>query len=206
MTKKFSSFLTEAARRSLSRVQHHLADANVGIITAHRGNYMNKSPQEHAAENNTQNRRLSSDIRSHGFGFHHIRGRYIEKHGTPEAHPVDEHSFLISHPNANKLKGFLTKHGEKYSQDSVFFKHKSSDQAHLIGTKEGVFPGKGVEHPVGKFHANRLPQFHSMLTRGGGKAGQTPATAKGFAFEEYEEFGVYNPVSWFSRRESLFQD
>jgi hypothetical protein len=205
MTRKFSSFLNEAARKSLSRVQSKFANSNVGIITAHRGNYDDKPAEEHAAHNNVQNGYLAKDIRAHGFGFQHIRGRFIEKHGTPAAHPVDEHSFLVSHPNANKLKHFLTKHGEKYGQDSVLFKHKDSEHAHLIGTKEGAFPGKGVEHSVGKFHANRFPEFHSLLHRGGdAKPGKTASTKKGFAFEDYENFGVYMPISWFSRREELY--
>jgi len=61
--------LDEAARRSLSRVSEHVKGRNIGIITAHRGEFT-------AAENNERNKSLGHDIRKHGLGFIHVRGRY----------------------------------------------------------------------------------------------------------------------------------
>jgi hypothetical protein len=160
---------------SLARVHQHTQNRNIGMMTAHRGEFT-------ADENRERNRQLEDDIRKHGFGFTHVKGRYIENHGTPQARPVDEHSYLIHGKAGNdngELKHFLMHHGEKYGQDSVLHKAHDAEHAHLIGTREGGFPGKGVSHQVGKWHPNRAGEFHSVM-RGRHGAGRT------FAFESIQ--------------------
>jgi len=175
---------------SLSRVFTHTQGRNIGMMTAHRG--------EHTAEENKQrNHELEGDIRKHGFGFTHVKGRYIENHGTPQARAVDEHSYLIHGKKGDdkgELKNFLTKHGEKYGQDSVLHKAHDSEHAHLIGTREGGFPGKGNTHDVGQWHPNRTGEFHSVMTGRHGK-GRT------FTFESIQ---FLTPVSFSSREEAEF--
>jgi hypothetical protein len=168
----------------------HTQNSNVGIITAHRGTL-------DAATNKSRNSALAGDIRKAGYGFAHIRGRYIENYGKPDARPVDEHSFLVIGKKGNdsgNLKGTLKHLGKKYDQDSVLHKAHNEPHANLIGTKEGTFPGEGKEHNVGQFHANRFSEFHSMLKD----------NKKGFTFEEWNEFAVYNPITFSSRTETLF--
>ena len=175
---------------SLSRVFAHTQNRNLGMMTAHRAGF---TPEE----NVQRNRQLEHDIRNHGFGFTHVKGRYIENHGTPEARPVDEHSYLIHGKTGNDngaLKHFLMKHGEKYNQDSVLHKPHDSENAHLIGTSHGVFPGKGVEHPLGKWHPNRTGEFHSVMT-GRHAHGRT------FTFESIR---FLNPITFFTRVETEF--
>jgi hypothetical protein len=89
----------------------------------------------------------------------------------------------------------LTKAGQKYEQDFVLHKSHDSENAHLIGTKEGVYPGAGKTADLGKFHANRVPEFHSVLKG-----------RRSFAFEEFawEEFGLYNPISFSAREETPY--
>ena len=177
----FQQFLNESG---LSRVFQHTQGRNIGMITAQRGGEAkNDLERKHLEKQNVErNRQLEGDIRKHGYGFTHVKGRYVENHGTPQARPVDEHSYLIHGKKGDdkgELKNFLTHHGEKYGQDSVLHKPHNSEHASLIGTKEGVFPGKGVEHPVGKWHPNRAGEFHSVMT-GRHAKGRT------FAFESVQ--------------------
>jgi len=177
---------------SVSRVLQHTKDRNIGAITAHRGEY-------DSAENARRNKKLETDIRSHGFGFVHVKGRYIENHGTPDATAVDEHSYLIvgsKGDDGGKLKGFLKKHGEKYEQDSVLHKAHDDTEAHLIGTKEGGYPGKGNTETVGRFHPTTMTQFHSVLRKN-----------RGFEFRkedvDYIEFKFYTPVGGMLNRSEV---
>ena len=171
---------------SLSRVYTHTKGRNIGMITAHRGEYT-------AEENKQRNSQLESDIRKHGLGFVKVKGRYIENHGTPNAKSVDEESYLVigkhGHDNGH-LKGFLQTHGEKYGQDSVLHKAHDEDDAKLIGTREGGYPGHEKEVSVGKWHPNRAGEFHTAM-----KGGKT------FAFESIE---FVKPKSFSSREELLF--
>ncbi len=179
----FKTYLNEA---SLSRVLSHTEGRNIGMITAHRGEFS-------AAENKTRNTELEKSIRDSGHGFIKVRGRYVENHGTPNARNVDEHSYLVVGKKGNdggKLLGFLKKQGEKYGQDSILHKAHNDEHAFLHGTKEGGFPGKGVSHNVGKFHPNRAGEFHTTM-----KGSRT------FAFESIE---FLNQKSFFSRQETEF--
>lgn len=180
------SFKTLFNESSLARVQQHTQGRNIGMITAHRG-------ENTAEENKSRNKELEGHIRKAGYGFVKVKGRYIENHGTEHAKAVDEHSYLVvgkKGDDKGHLKHFLKKHGEKYGQDSVLHKPHDSEHATLHGTKEGGWPGKDKEHAVGKFHANRTPEFHTAMK---GK--------RSFAFESVE---FLTPVSFFSRQESEF--
>lgn len=187
--KTFHQFMSEAASKSLSRIHQHAQGRNIGMISAHRG-------ENTAQENKTRSKELEGHIRKAGYGFVKVKGRYIENHGTPHARAVDEHSYLVigkkGHDKGH-LKGFLKKHGEKYGQDSVLHKAHDEEHAHLHGTREGGFPGKGKAHNVGKFHPNRAGEFHTKM-----KGKRT------FAFEEVEMLEFVTPITFFSRDEALF--
>jgi hypothetical protein len=186
---RFEQFIDEAASKSLARVHQHAQGRNIGMITAHRG-------ENTAQENKSRNKELEHHIRKAGYGFVKVKGRYIENHGTDRAKAVDEHSYLVigkkGHDNGH-LKGFLKKHGEKYKQDSVLHKAHDEEHAHLHGTRDGGFPGKGKTHNVGKFHPNRAGEFHTKM-----KGKRT------FAFEEVQQLQFLTPVGFFSREENLF--
>ena len=207
--------LNESARRSMSRVASHVANRHVGMLTAFRSGLS-------AEENNKRNADLKADFKSNGIHYIPVRGRYTEGYGTAKEKPSsDERSFMVlgkEGEDNDRIKNFLVKHGKKYGQDSVLYKHPAEKTARLIGTREDGFPGMGKEHDVGEFHPDRAAEFHSVLTRGGGnkKPGQTPAKRKVFSFGE-EAIGTYideegnlyeclfvNEISFFSRKENLW--
>jgi hypothetical protein len=146
---------------NLARLHHHIENANIGIITAHRGNLR---PHENVA----RNRELEGHIRKAGYGFFHVDGNYIENYGTPTARTVGERAYLVVGKNGDdhgELKGFLKKHGEAYDQDSVLYKAAGEPEAKLIGTskREDNWPAYGTEESVGTWHPNRAGEFHSQL-------------------------------------------
>jgi hypothetical protein len=181
MSKTFKQQLNEI---NLGRVHQHTQNANIGMITAHRGEY-------DASENKSRNQELEGHIRKAGFGFVKVKGRYIENHGTDKANPVDEHSYLIigkKGDDGGKLLSFLKKHGKKYEQDSILHKSHDSTSAQLHGTKEGGYPGMGKTQDVGKFHPSRAGEFHTVLRN-----------RKTFSFES---FSLVTPISFSSRQET----
>lgn len=187
MSATFKDFLQEA---SLSRVHSHVQNRNIGMITAHRG-------ENTAKENASRNKELEKSIRSAGYGFVKVKGRYIENHGTDKARAVDEDSYLVvgkKGDDKGHLLSFLKQHGQKYGQDSILHKSASDENAKLHGTREGGWPGMGKEHDVGKFHANRAGEFHTAM-RG----------HRSFEFSEaVEQFSFVRPITYFNREESLF--
>lgn len=179
-------YLDEA---SLGRIYQHTQKRNIGVITAHRSE---NSPED----NHAANRSLESDIREHGFGFHHIDGHYTENKGTPHERHVQERSYLVvgkEGEDGGHLKNFLTTHGEKYGQETVLHKAHNESQAKLIGTKSGVgWIGKGEESSVGDYHPGRADEFHSVI-----RSRRSNDQTKKFSFGEslaegveYEEIGI----------------
>lgn len=182
--KNLKTVINEA---SLGRVHQHTKDRNIGMITAHRGEFT-------AQENRGRNKELEGHIKKAGYGFVKVKGRYVENHGTADAKNVDEDSYLIVGKKGNdkgELKNFLLKHGAKYGQDSVLHKAAGESNAKLHGTREGGWPGKGETHDVGTFHPDRAGEFHTAMK--GGK--------KTFAFESVQ---FLTPVGFFNREETEF--
>jgi hypothetical protein len=192
---------------SMSRLHAHTQGRNIGMITAWRSEHPDHPDWDKVKDlhkddpkkkswllkvNKARNKELEGSIKDyvkthpkHKVGYTKVRGRYVEKHGTPEAKDVDEHSFLIMGKKGNDkngLKHFLEKHGKKYDQDSILHKAHNSNDAHLIGTNHSKFPGYEQHANVGEFHPNRTPEFHSVLHGGGinsGKQGLKTIRQKG---------------------------
>lgn len=143
---------------SLSRIYQHSTESNIGMLTAYRGQYSVK-------QNEDRNSKLKSDILSMGFGYVPVVGHYIENPGTPNEQKVKEQSFLVisSANDSGKLKNFLKRAGEKYDQDSVLYKDSSNEEAVLIGTASGRWPGLGQEEKIGKWHPNRIGTYYSQM-------------------------------------------
>ena len=189
------SFKTVINESSLGRVHQHTKNSNLGMITAFR-NSSEHSPEE----NKARNAELASDIRKHGLGFVHVKGRYVENHGTANAKPVDEHSYLVVGKKGNDnghLLGVLKKLGKKYNQDSILHKPHDSEHASLHGTNSTGYPGLGKAESVGKWHPNRAGEFHTVMRNG-----------KKFAFGEAvendficESFKLTTPITFSSRLE-----
>lgn len=143
---------------SLSRIYQHSKESNMGMITAYRGQYSKQ-------QNEKRNSSLISDIRSAGFGYIPVKGFYIENPGTPEEDKVTENSFVVisSANDSGRLKGFLKRMGVKYDQDSVLYKDAANEQAVLIGTASGRWPGIDTEVQVGTWHANQIGDYYTKM-------------------------------------------
>jgi hypothetical protein len=149
----FSEFFRESIdwrilnEAGLSRIVKHLANRNVGIVSAFR----DASPETLAA-NRARNRELQTLIRQAGFGYLRLVGSWIENEGTPEERRVIEESFFVigseDDDNGN-LKGFLKKMMNKYSQDAVIFKPWNSSVANLI-----FRDNPATLTPIGAFSVN----------------------------------------------------
>lgn len=143
---------------SLGRIFQHSKNSNIGIMTAHRGEF-------DAKENEKRNRELASLIRASKFGFIPVTGYYIENQGQENEQKVEEKSFLIisSKDDSGRLKGFIKKMGAKFNQDSVLYKNAEDPDAFLIGTVTGRWPGKDVEVRAGKFVPQKIGQFYTKM-------------------------------------------
>ena len=204
--KSYKDILVEI---SLSRVNTHIQDRSIGSITANR---RTNTPEQ----NLTANRVLEKSIKDAGHGYVHLRGRYIEGHNTPEAHAVDEHSYLVMAKqrgdDKGELKNFLLKHGEKHNQDSILYKSHDDEIPSLIGTSDrsDAWPGKGKSDPVGKFHPNKMAEFHSVLFGKESKAPESKGHTKGsgprsftFTSESFVDFDINTIEEALSGREAL---
>lgn len=143
---------------SLSRIHQHSKESNLGMITAFRGQY-------DVSTNEKRNRNLISDIRGAGFGYVMVTGYYTENPGTENEQKVKEQSFLVI-SNANdggRLKTFLKTAGEKYDQDSVLYKDASTEEAILIGTATGRWPGMNTEVRAGKWQPNKIGTYYTQM-------------------------------------------
>ena len=189
MPKTLRVFLDESANKSLSRVLRHTEGRNIGMITGNRNENTTK-------ENTANNSKLESDLRSAGYGFIKVKGRFIENYNTPKAKAVDENSYLVigkKGDDKGALLHTLKNLGSKFKQDNILHKPHDEPEAKLHGTKEGGFPGVGETHNLGVFHPNRVGEFHTKM--------KGPRT---FAFESVQSFKFVNPVTFFNRVETLF--
>jgi hypothetical protein len=176
--------LDEGANKSLARIHSHMQDRNVGILTAHRDS---ETPEV----NKKNNAELQHKIRAHGYGFVHVRGRYVMNKGEANERPVEEHSFMVIGKKGNdngQLKNFLTKHGEHYGQETILHKAHDSKTAHLIGTKDTSFLKKGEHMDVGEFHPNRAGDYHSALKKGAPRTGDKAYTVIDHEGKENKSF------------------
>ena len=189
----FKEFLNES---SLARIQKHVRERNIGIITAHRG-------ENSADENVSKNKELEHDIRKAGHGFIHVKGRYIENRGTPHQREVNsEHSYIVvgkkGHDEGH-LKGFMMKHGAKYHQDSVLYKPHNTTRASFLYTRHVGDKKKGHQEDVGDFHPKKMGDYHSRLMH----------SHHAFSFSEgtdveYTFLVLQTPVSYNKGREVEF--
>ena len=132
----FASGLTEAAKKSLSRLHGHIDKGkSVGFISAHRGS---NSP----AENNKNASRLKNDLKRHGHSYVPVKGEYVEDHNGKNIR-VKEKTFMVVHSDHKKLKNDLVKLGTKHKQDSVLtVSKKHGSNFHGTGSSDWVKKGE----------------------------------------------------------------
>lgn len=166
--------LDEAAKKSLSRIMHHVQHNHVAIISSQRAG---------AADNNERHASLIDHIKKAGYGHIHVMGVGQEDDEHGKVRPVGERSIMVigkgdRHPN--ELKGFAKKMGDHFGQHSVVFKGKDDKHASLVHTKGSDTPGK--EESLGTFHANDTgAAYHTRLK--GDHLKKAGGTTRRFHFE-----------------------
>jgi len=168
--------LDESARRSLSRIMSHLEGGNVGIISA-------SLKDRSAAENNKHTNEMEKAIKSSGLAYFRRHGQYEGPKGLEK-----ERSFVVLGKKGNdqgQLLNLLKTQGKLHGQHSILHKSYDKNDAELHFLQNDGTNKEGDTMSVGKFHPNHVnPYGHTVLSKGGGKAGKTPAAFKTFAFEE----------------------
>lgn len=159
----------------LARVFQHSNQRNMAIITASRGNFSD-------AENRQRNKALEQDIRDAGYGFARVSGAFIENKGNPPDHSepertVREDSYIVlandTGHDGGKLRDFAVKMGMRYGQEAVLHKQPDKEDAELIGTMQGGYPGMsdlytGSPESLGDIHPGLKPEtiyFTDVLRR-----------------------------------------
>lgn len=151
--------VTEAARRSLSRVWKHINNLNTTamVITAFRADRPTNDPAEALEINRQQNKLLESDLRNQGWGFFPVLGGFVENADTPRAVRVEEESYFAIAGKADTVESVTTtlaKLCQKYEQDAALLKPRGSSEGFL------VFPD-GRTTKVGSWSLNKLSEYYT---------------------------------------------
>jgi len=186
---KFTKFINET---TLSRVMKHFTDKErtVLVITAFRGINTYK-------ENVKLNRQLASKIKSAGFGYVFVDGRWTEKGvdgRTEKGVDADgqEDSIFVNGTDSDKLKSLAVKWMKEYKQDSILFKPAGGIDSYLIyqdgrsDEKLGVMSIKSIEKIKNKLSKNSVDGAGYTKLRGRGD--------RTFIFEGFRE-----ELSWLSK-------
>jgi len=197
---ELSSIIAESG---LSRIFQHTAEHQCGILTAWRSDAFDRSlcvgkdftPEEIESfdgdkdeANKINNRNLKAFLLDKGYGVTDVGGNYIENFEKSTAIEVSEDSMFVV--NLSDSPGFfadLKKAGEKYCQDAVLLIELGGEDAYLLGTNKGTYPGLGKKASQGGIKLGREGKF---MSRVGGKpfkfadeAGMTPEERKFFDSE-----------------------
>lgn len=142
---------------NLGRLFQHTEERCIAIISACRAEYTD-------SENKSRTKNLEMSVRQKGFGYVKLTGYYVENFGTEDEKHVQEYPLLITADDKDKnlLRSFAVEQGKKFDQDSILFKLPKQD-AILIGTASGVFPGLNTEYKLGSWHPNKISTFYSKL-------------------------------------------
>jgi|694.fasta_scaffold00120_27 hypothetical protein len=170
---------------SLSRVASHIKDRPFALLTAFRFKDKQTGELISLQTNRSNNAKLENDIRSAGFGFVKMLGRYEEDYGDKKVKVTEESFMVIGRDNSpaqvGAVKGFAKRMGQKFGQDCVLFKDPNRKDAVLIGTRADAWPGMNVVAPIGEFSPMKLDGIYTQLVKG-----RNSPTARGFKFESIE--------------------
>lgn len=158
---------------SLNRLLEKIETGSVGIISALRN--------ENSKEENLKNHQeLKEGLRKRGFGTTILKGHFVEDFDpsdqTKGKDVVEVSIFVAGDKENQKLKNALIELGKKYKQDSILYKPFNDENAYLIGTRDGAYPGLGKEQKLGKWIPKKTGEFYSHLK---GKKNST------FVFESF---------------------
>ena len=132
-------------KASLARVYDCTKNSSLLILSVFR------SADERTPEDNeAAHAQMIKTVGEHGFGYGHIKGRYIENRSQPDERAVYVKSLLVTagaDPRTHERLIAMAKHlGRHFDQDAVLFKPHTDDNAYLLGTTKRGF----VDPPFGK--------------------------------------------------------
>jgi hypothetical protein len=183
---------------SLERVYDCTKNSSLVILSAFRS-----ADERTPEENEAAHAQMIKMVGEHGFGYSHIKVRYIENRGQPDERAVDEKSLLVSagaDPRTHERLIAMAKHlGRHFDQDSVLYKPHDDENAYLLGTTKRGFvdPPFGQTKLVGKFHPNKVGDYMVMLRRH--RCGLTSAFDESTAPEDSMKVVFLRQRSFFSR-------
>jgi len=158
----------------MSRVVKHFSQSSypVGIITAFRGKY-------EQVENISRNKHLASTLKTKGYGYIWVDGRWIENRGTNKEIIVSDDSILVigkAGQNYTEFSKELEKLAKVYDQEGYVCYNQNDNITYIIGPT-----GKILKKMI-KFHIGEMEDGFTKL-RGHGE--------RSFYFEGFRE-----PISW----------
>jgi hypothetical protein len=175
------------AESSLSRMQYWLDKHECALISANRNNPKDTSKcrngfQDSYADddklttrdiNKLRTRDLKALLLRQGYGVTAVDGSYVENYLPPDQEPPPDHpepkevkedSFLVVNlKDKSDFEQKIRELGEIFCQDSVLVVDRGGDNARLIGTNNGDFPGYGNTVVQGSFYGGRTGEFMTRV-------------------------------------------
>lgn len=163
---------------SLKRIKQWINSKDIAGITAFRGKMeyptdntlMDKEVGETYSrqENIRRNRELKSALLKLGYGVTKVAGSYVEDAKNNPDNEQQEESYIVVNLNDDPdFYNNLFRLSEYYNQDSFLYKSEGEDEAYLVGTNKGDFPGYNEKSSVGKFNEKVNATFMSRIGSSG---------------------------------------
>lgn len=161
-------------------MRNHFNDHNteIAIVSADR-HKSGETEEQRAARNERQRLMLKKHLDDNNFNYIEAKGGYIEKHGTPEAVPVHERSFIVINKKGTpnfRPEGLLNHfkrvsgsepisndRGENTEQESITHKPLGTDisDIHYVSGEKA-----GKSFILGKFQDDSGAEFFTELKDG----------------------------------------
>jgi hypothetical protein len=155
-----SSHLSESAKKSFNRIDDHVRNRSIGIISANR-------KERKPAENRSNSKALEKDIRDAGYGFVRVKGGWVESQEDGSKTPVHEPSYIVvghKGDDSGKLKQFMQHHGSKYDQDAVVYKQHDAPHVSTISTSDrDPESPRHSETNIGTYHPGKFGDYFTAL-------------------------------------------
>lgn len=172
---------------SLSRMQYWLDKHECALISANRSkpkdtslcrngfqdSYADDDKLSKRDINKLRTRDLKALLLRQGYGVTAVDGSYIENFRPKDAPPdpnapppkeVKEDTFLVVNvEDKSDFQQKIRELGEIFCQDSVMIIDRGGDNARLIGTNDGEWPGYGKSVHQGSFYGGRTGEFMTRV-------------------------------------------
>ncbi len=157
----------ELWKSSISRVEHHIGDSSIAIVSAYRATRPDgtqRTPQEND-EAHTKLVSSVTDARKQGYNIGHIQvqGGYVAEKGTPLERRVSEKAIMLVANRREKtsLENLAKNLSSQYGQDYFLVHHADEPEARLVGTTSSshAWIECGESRNVGKFRPQKIGNY-----------------------------------------------